>query len=82
MKIDKEILLEIEDYIKHLDETIGLKPETIRDIDRVISKYKRDLNKSQNKNSIMLDCKHYPDCIMLMENKVCGNCMFYKQFSQ
>lgn len=23
------------------------------------------------------DCRHYPDCIMLMDNGICGNCIFY-----
>ncbi len=41
MNIDCETLMEIEDYIKHLDETIGLKTETMQDIENAIEKYKR-----------------------------------------
>lgn len=43
MKIDETTLHEIEDYIDHLDEYVGLKPETIIDIFRAINKYRKSI---------------------------------------
>jgi hypothetical protein len=38
MNFDKETLIEIEDYIQALDESVGLKVETIQDIAQAINK--------------------------------------------
>lgn len=38
MKFDEETLIEIEDYIQALDEQVGLKPETVIDINKAIGK--------------------------------------------
>ena len=40
MKFDEETLIEIENYIQVLDEQVGLKPETVRDIEKAINKQK------------------------------------------
>lgn len=44
MKIDQTTLIEIEDYINHIDDVIGLKPETVIDVKNAISKYRKKLN--------------------------------------
>lgn len=43
MHLDLETILEIEDYIQHLDEVIGLKPETIKDVEKALNKLKNEL---------------------------------------
>lgn len=43
MKFDEETLMEIEDYIQALDEQIGLKSETMQDIEKAINKQKNKL---------------------------------------
>lgn len=48
MKFTEELLIEIQDHINDLNEQVGLKPETIKDIDLAISKQLKELNQ-QNK---------------------------------
>lgn len=48
MNLDQQTLIEIEDYINHLDEKIGLRPETMLDIDKAISKYRNGLKNSNS----------------------------------
>jgi hypothetical protein len=43
MNFDEETLLEIEDYIKALDESVGLKPETVLDVQKAIIKKRKQL---------------------------------------
>lgn len=43
MNLDTTTLIEIMDYVNSLDEKIGLKPETIDDIQNAINKYKSEL---------------------------------------
>lgn len=43
MKLDKTTLIEIQDYINELDEKVGLKPETIEDVQKAIDKYRTEL---------------------------------------
>lgn len=43
MNIDETTLIELEDYIRHLDETVGLKAETMLDFDRAIAKKRKEL---------------------------------------
>jgi len=50
MNLDEETLMEIEDYVKYLDEKIGLKPETMIDVEKAINKYRLEL-KVANLNS-------------------------------
>ena len=45
MELDIERLEEIKDYIKHLDETIGLEPSTVADVFVCIENYKLDIIK-------------------------------------
>ena len=52
MNFDKETLIEIEDYIQALDEQVGLKPETILDINRAITK-QRKLVKNINYDTVL-----------------------------
>ena len=40
MKLNEETLIEIEDYIQALDENVGLKIETIRDLAQAITKHR------------------------------------------
>lgn len=41
MNFNKETLVEIEDYINALDERVGLKPETLKDVRRAISEQEK-----------------------------------------
>lgn len=41
MILDEETLLEIEDYINHLEEVFGLKPETMEDFSKAISQQRK-----------------------------------------
>ncbi len=50
MNLDIQTLMEIEDYVKHLDESIGLKPETILDIEKAINKYRRQIKKAESES--------------------------------
>lgn len=43
MNIDETTLIEIQDYINALDEKVGLKPETMADVRKAISKHKSEL---------------------------------------
>ena len=43
MNIDETTLIEIQDYINALDEKVGLKPETMEDVRKAISKHKSEL---------------------------------------
>jgi hypothetical protein len=43
MILDYETIKEIEDYIKQLDEIVGLKPETLQDVEKALSKQKGKL---------------------------------------
>lgn len=52
MNFDEETLIEIEDYIQALDEQVGLKPETILDINRAITK-QRKLVKNINYDTVL-----------------------------
>jgi hypothetical protein len=45
MNFDKVLLIEIEDYIQALDESVGLKVKTIQDIAQAINKQRRLLKK-------------------------------------
>ena len=45
MKLTKEELLEILDYINHLDKEVGLTPSTLLDIDNCILKYVKKIKK-------------------------------------
>lgn len=40
MKLSEETLIEIQDYISHLNETCGLTPGTLDDIEKAIDVYK------------------------------------------
>ena len=52
MIFDKETIIEIEDYIQALDENVGLKIETIRDIAQALNKQRKLFkNCSYNQNS-------------------------------
>lgn len=52
MNFNEETLIEIEDYIQALDEKVGLKPETILDINRAITK-QRKLVKNINYDTVL-----------------------------
>ena len=41
MNFDEETLIEIEEYIQALDEQVGLKPETILDINKAITNQRK-----------------------------------------
>ena len=43
MKLDETTLIEIQDYINALDEKVGLKSETVEDIQNAINKHKSEL---------------------------------------
>jgi hypothetical protein len=43
LKLDETTLIEIQDYINELDEKVGLKPETMEDVRKVIDKYITEL---------------------------------------
>ena len=45
MKFDEETLIEIEDYINALDESVGLESPTLIDIDKAIAKKRKELKK-------------------------------------
>lgn len=60
MNFDEETLIEIEDYIQALDEQVGLKPETILDINRAITKQWK-LVKNINYDTV-LDAVCCPKC--------------------
>ena len=45
MNIDEQTLVEIEDYVKYLEEKFGLKPETMDDISKAISIQRSELKK-------------------------------------
>ncbi len=51
MNLDEETLLEIEDYIKHLDEKFGLKYDTMLDIESALTKYHNQIKKDENNGS-------------------------------
>lgn len=57
MRLDEETLIEIDDYIEHLSETVGLSPDTVLDVKRAIEKYKRDNSKN---STIMVKITSYP----------------------
>lgn len=44
MILDKETLIEIQDYINELDEKFGLKPETMRDVENAIGLAKIEID--------------------------------------
>lgn len=46
MILDKETLIEIQDYINELDEKFGLKPETMRDVENAIGLAKIEIDNS------------------------------------
>ncbi len=43
MKIDETALIELQDYVNHLEETVGLKPATVIDIQNAIAKKRQEL---------------------------------------
>ena len=43
MKLDETTLIVVQDYINELNEKIGLKPETMKDVRKAIGKYKTEL---------------------------------------
>jgi hypothetical protein len=43
MHLDLETILEIEDYIQHLDEVVGLAPGTMKDVEKALEKLKKEL---------------------------------------
>ena len=45
MNITEETLLEIEDYINYLEERVGLKPETVLDVQNAINRERNRLRK-------------------------------------
>lgn len=44
MEFTQELLIEIEDCINYLDRDVGLKPETMQDIQKAIAEQKRRLS--------------------------------------
>ena len=58
MNLDEETLMEIEDYIKHLDEKIGLKAETMLDIEKAINRCRSELKNLHKANVIKSVCVH------------------------
>lgn len=48
MILDKETLIEIQDYINHLDEFYALLPETLEDIADAIAEYKKIVLNKRN----------------------------------
>jgi hypothetical protein len=50
MRLDIETLMEIDDYIEELNNTIGLKAETLLDVKKAISKAKSKLHNSPKIN--------------------------------
>ena len=48
VKIDYETLIELEDYIQELDQTVGLKPEVLKEFERAISKKRKELKNSES----------------------------------
>jgi len=45
IEFDQELLIEIQDYINELEEQVGLRPETMKDIEMAISNKMKELNK-------------------------------------
>jgi hypothetical protein len=62
MNLDYETIDKIEDYIQHLDETIGLRIDTVRDVVQALQKYKRKFNSPTpiSLKSICDECTAYP----------------------
>lgn len=59
MNLDEETLMEIEDYIKHLDEKIGLKAETMLDVEKAINRCRSELKNLHKANVIKSVCEEH-----------------------
>ena len=76
MKFDEETLLEIDDYIEALDESVGLSSETIIDVKKATSRQRRKLkilNKHvvSNRETAVCACGKF---IELVDNTQCKKC--------
>jgi hypothetical protein len=59
MNFDEETLLEIEDYINELHEQVGLKIETLVDIEKCLSEKRKQLKKLTMQRVVnSVDCEH------------------------
>ena len=61
MKLDETILIEIQDYINALDNKVGLKPETVEDLENAIDKCKAELKKMRVLESSIVIRDDVPD---------------------
>lgn len=59
MILDEVDLMELEDFINHLDETVGLSPETLLDVQKAISK-RRSQFKKLSKSDVSQDSEQLP----------------------
>ena len=77
MKLDYETIIEIEDYIQHLDETVGLKIKTVQDIAKAIHKYKSELKKLRVADVSICACgstKYYSESYKDVTKYYCSKC--------
>jgi hypothetical protein len=77
MILDEVNLMELEDYINWLDETVGLKIETVLDVQNAISKRRNELknfHKSDVIKSVCVGCGNPVKDFDENNNNCCDEC--------
>lgn len=83
MILDEVDLMELEDYINHLEATVGLKPETVLDVQKAINKRRSELKnfpKSDVIKSVCLLGYSFEGCTHTEpKHEACNYCDKFKQ---